>query len=507
MANKKNHIVSDPFLSIIVPTFNESAEIHKTLKTIKTFLDSQIFSWEIIIVDDGSNDNTTEIVEASILENRNFHLIKNSHLGKGAAVRTGMLAAKGELRLMCDADLSMPVNFIDNFIQSYQDGFDITIGSREIEGSKRFEEPHFRHVRGRIFNFWLRLLGINKFQDTQCGFKSFSAPIANFLFKQLEIVGFGFDVELMHIASKQNQIKIQELPIEWHHNLNSKVRPFRDPFLMIRDSIKVKWKNFKGKYNSVYRSENQENKYNSKNSIFVVIPTFNEAENISELTSRLINLDLTNLRIIFIDDNSPDGTSEAIKRVSEKFETNKIQLIRRARKSGLGSAYIEGFTSALNQGAEIIVQMDADLSHKPEYVKELINHLTNNDCVVGSRYIEGGGLDKNWDFKRKMLSSIANFGIRLAAGIKTHDATSGFKAYRSESLKQIDFSTIQSNGFGFQAEIAFIMEHKNFRIKEYPITFFDRLRGDSKMSINIIFEALWRLSTLRILNKIRKPTV
>ena len=426
MANKRNHIVSDPFLSIIVPAFNESAEIHKTLKTIKTFLDSQIFSWEIIIVDDGSNDNTTEIVEASILENRSFHLIKNSHLGKGAAVRTGMLAAKGELRLMCDADLSMPVNFIDNFIQSYQDGFDITIGSREIEGSKRFEEPHFRHIRGRIFNFWLRLLGINKFQDTQCGFKSFSAPIANFLFKQLEIVGFGFDVELMHIASKQNQIKIQELPIEWHHNLNSKVRPFRDPFLMIRDSIKIKWKSFKGKYNLVYRSENQENKYNSKNSIFVVIPTFNEAENISELTDRLINLDLTNLRIIFVDDNSPDGTSETIKRVSKKFEPNKIQLIHRTRKSGLGSAYIEGFTSALNQGAEIVVQMDADLSHKPEYVKELINHLTNNDCVVGSRYIEGGGLDKNWDFKRKMLSSIANFGIRLAAGIKTHDATSGF---------------------------------------------------------------------------------
>ena len=151
--------------------------------------------------------------------------------------------------------------------------------------------------------------------------------------------------------------------------------------------------------------------------------------------------------------------------------------------------------------------MDADLSHKPEYVKELINHLTNNDCVVGSRYIEGGGLDKNWDFKRKMLSSIANFGLRLAAGSKTHEATSGFKAYRSESLKQIDFSTIQSNGFGFQAEVAFIMERKNFRIKEYPITFFDRLRGDSKMSNHIIFEALWRLSTLRILNKIKKPTV
>ena len=506
MSTNKAYEKGDPFLSIIIPAFNESSEIYNSLKILQVFLDSQIYSWEIIVVDDGSNDNTRAIVEDWILQNANSHLIKNAHLGKGAAVKTGMLAAKGQVRLMCDADLSMPVNLIEEFIQSHQLGFDITIGSREIEGSKRFGEPNFRHIRGRIFNFWLRFLGINKFQDTQCGFKSFSAPLANFLFSQLEITGFGFDVELMHIASKQKQVKIQEIPIEWHHNINSKVRPLRDPFAMIRDSVKVKWKSAIGKYNLVYQPKNHSIEYTSDSSIYVVIPTFNEAKNIPDLTDRLLKLNLPNLQILFIDDNSPDGTSESIKKISKKFEFNKIQLIQRIRKSGLGSAYIEGFTKAIDQGAEDIIQMDADLSHKPEYVIELINHLSNNDCVVGSRYIDGGGLDKNWDFKRKMLSSIANFGIRLVAGIKTRDATSGFKAYRTDSLKKLDFSTIQSNGFGFQAEVAFMMEHRDFKIKEYPITFFERVHGDSKMSVQIILEALWRLSTLRISNKIRKPT-
>ena len=120
----------DPFLSIIIPAFNESAEIHNSLKSLQIFLDSQIYSWEIIVVDDGSNDNTTTIVEHWVLQNTNSHLIRNTHLGKGSAVKTGMLAAKGQVRLMCDADLSMPVNLIEKFIQSHQLGFDITIGSR-----------------------------------------------------------------------------------------------------------------------------------------------------------------------------------------------------------------------------------------------------------------------------------------------------------------------------------------------------------------------------------------
>lgn len=505
MIRNRSHTISQkeaPFISIIIPAFNESPEIPKTLKALKKFLSPQIYSWELIVVDDGSNDDTASVVENWVLQNRNSHLIRNPHLGKGAAVKTGMLAATGHLKLMCDADLAMPVNLISNFIHSYQKGFDITIGSREIEGSQRFGESSFRHIRGRIFNSWLRLLGINKFQDTQCGFKAFSAPIANFLFDQLEIAGFGFDVELMFIASKQKRIRIQEIPIHWHHNINSKVRSFRDPFAMIRDSIKVKWKSALGKYNLNYLPENHSIKYSTHSSIYVVIPTFNEAGNIPNLTNRLLKLGLPNLQILFIDDNSPDGTSELITKVAQKYELNKIQLIQRFQKSGLGSAYIEGFKRAIDQGAEIIIQMDADLSHRPEYVMEFVNHLSENDCVVGSRYINGGGLDKNWAFKRKLLSSVANFGIRLVAGIKARDATSGFKAYRSDSLKKIDFSRIQSNGFGFQAEVAFMMEHQNFKIKESPITFFERVHGDSKMSVGIIFEALWRLSVLRISNKI-----
>ena len=155
-----------PFLSIIIPAFNESGGITETLLHLRNYLISQDYTWEIIVIDDGSNDTTAALVENWILQNPNTHLMQNQHFGKGYAVKTGMLAAMGQVRLMCDADLSMPVNLIEDFVDSYKKGSDITIGSREIEGSKRFGESNLRHLRGRIFNFWLKVIGINKLGRT-----------------------------------------------------------------------------------------------------------------------------------------------------------------------------------------------------------------------------------------------------------------------------------------------------------------------------------------------------
>lgn len=230
--------------------------------------------------------------------------------------------------------------------------------------------------------------------------------------------------------------------------------------------------------------------------IAVVVPTYNEAGNMPELANRLSSLGFTNLRLVIVDDNSPDGTADVAKNLERKF-TGSIDVVSRESKQGLGTAYVAGFKHALSQGAEYVVQMDADLSHSPEYIPGMIDKLTDFDVVVGSRYTKGGGVDETWTFKRRALSHWANFFIRVIAGLKPKDVTSGFKAYRASALGTLNLDGFQCKGFAFQAEVAHACQTNRLKVTEYPIVFVDRVHGKSKMSLFIMREALWKLFPLR----------
>ncbi|MCY4528157.1 MAG: polyprenol monophosphomannose synthase [Chloroflexi bacterium] len=230
--------------------------------------------------------------------------------------------------------------------------------------------------------------------------------------------------------------------------------------------------------------------------VAVVVPTYNEAENLPLLTERLFSLDISALTLIVVDDGSPDGTGEVALQLAAKYD-GRVELVQRHRKEGLGPAYIAGFSHALDAGADYIVQMDADLSHQPEYIPKFVDALEEADVVVGSRYVSGGGVDEHWGVMRRLISSGGNWGIRAVTGVKIKDATGGFKAFRQSVLRSIDFSQIRCAGFGFQAEINHACERMGFVVIEHPIIFIDRTMGKSKMSLGIMVEAMWKLLPLR----------
>ena len=230
--------------------------------------------------------------------------------------------------------------------------------------------------------------------------------------------------------------------------------------------------------------------------VAVVVPTYNEADNLHKLMSGLFDLKIPNLQLILVDDGSPDGTGNLAKELGEELD-GCVTIIQRGRKMGLGTAYVAGFTKALSIGAQFVVQMDADLSHELQYIPMFLSKLEKADVVVGSRYVPNGGVAKTWTVSRRALSTIGNLGIRVASGVHVKDATSGFKAYRSEVLQSFDMEQFRSKGFAFQVEVAYACERKGYRIHEHPIVFASRLMGKSKMSFSIVLEALWKLPTLR----------
>ena len=230
--------------------------------------------------------------------------------------------------------------------------------------------------------------------------------------------------------------------------------------------------------------------------LVVVVPTYNEAENLPELARRLFALDLPNIRVIVVDDGSPDGTAEVAKRLAREYG-GRVELIQRERKLGMGTAYVAGFARALEKGAEQVVQMDADLSHTPEYIPGFVQRLASADVVVGSRYVAGGGVADEWGVWRRFLSALGNFGIRAIVGVSIKDATSGFKAYRGNALASLDLSRFGSRGFAFQAEVAHACQRMGLDVVEHPIIFEARASGRSKMTGAIVVEALWRLVPLR----------
>ncbi len=230
--------------------------------------------------------------------------------------------------------------------------------------------------------------------------------------------------------------------------------------------------------------------------IAVVVPTYNEAENLPVLAERLFALDLPGLIVIVVDDGSPDGTGEVAVRLAEQYD-GRVELVQRHKKEGLGPAYIAGFSHALDGDADYIVQMDADLSHQPEYIPQFIAALEDSDVVVGSRYVKDGGVDEHWGVLRRFISSGGNWGIRTVTGVKIKDATGGFKAFRESVLRSIDFTQIRCVGFGFQAEVNYTCERLGYTVVEHPIIFIDRTMGKSKMSLGIMIEAMWKLLLLR----------
>ena len=230
----------------------------------------------------------------------------------------------------------------------------------------------------------------------------------------------------------------------------------------------------------------------------VVLPTYNEAANLPKMVTALLTLAINDLSVLIVDDNSPDGTGQVADELV-KGSRDRITVIHREGKSGLGTAYIEGFTQAIQSGADVIVQMDCDFSHSPSYIPLMLDQIKNYDVVVGSRYVPGGKVDERWEYGRYLLSWFANsLYTRIILGIGTRDTTAGFKAWRRETLLGIGLDRVKSNGYVFQVEMAYLTEKLGFRVLEMPIYFEDRRIGKSKMSVPVKIEAAMRTWQVRL---------
>jgi dolichol-phosphate mannosyltransferase len=238
----------------------------------------------------------------------------------------------------------------------------------------------------------------------------------------------------------------------------------------------------------------------------VVIPTYNEAENLRKITGALFELDVDNLEILDVDDASPDGTGKVADQLVLQYP-ERFHVLHRAGKLGLGTAYIQGFKWALAQGYQYVIHMDADFSHPPSYVPQLLAFIPDYDVVVGSRYVKGGRLDERWAWYRRLLSWWANsVWVRLILGTKTKDSTAGFKCWTASALQRIGLDRIRSTGYIFQVEMCYLAEKLGFRIKEIPIYFEDRRVGESKMDSHVKIEAALRVIELRSRYRDVKPS-
>jgi len=229
----------------------------------------------------------------------------------------------------------------------------------------------------------------------------------------------------------------------------------------------------------------------------VVIPTFNEADNLSTITAAIFSQGIDGLEILIVDDASPDGTGQLADQHAGQYP-GRFHVIHRAGKLGLGTAYLQGFAWAIQQDAQYIIQMDADFSHSPNYLPQFLAEIPAFDVVVGSRYVTGGKLDERWSWGRWFLSWWANsVWVHLILGTRTKDATAGFKCWQARALKHIGLERIRSNGYVFQVEMCYVAEKLGLRIKEIPIFFEDRRIGRSKMNMRVKIEAALRVFEIR----------
>jgi dolichol-phosphate mannosyltransferase len=231
--------------------------------------------------------------------------------------------------------------------------------------------------------------------------------------------------------------------------------------------------------------------------VTVVVPTYNERENLPKLVGLLADQNVPDLHVLVVDDNSPDGTGEVADKLAIEGPV-PVTVLHRTVKDGLGRAYVAGMTRALDEGADIVVQMDADLSHPCGAIPVMIRTLTTTDAavVLGSRYVAGGATASNWPWHRKALSAWANFYVNTILRLRVKDATAGFKAWHARTLRAIDVASVQSNGYAFQVEMNYRVVRRKLRIAEVPITFEERNDGVSKMSLAVQLESAlvpWQL--------------
>jgi len=228
--------------------------------------------------------------------------------------------------------------------------------------------------------------------------------------------------------------------------------------------------------------------------VYIIIPTYNEKDNILGLLGQIFNLGINNLNILVVDDNSPDGTGQLVENLKAKY--SNLDILHRPQKAGLGKAYVAGFKEVLNKGADYIFEMDADFSHDPKHIPEFLAEIKNYDLVLGSRYIRSGGVE-NWNFTRRIVSRFGNIYARIILGLPIKDLTGGFKCYRRVVLEKIGLANLSSVGYNFQIETTYKAHQAGFKIKEIPIIFTERREGKSKFDVKIILESFWKVSTLK----------
>lgn len=250
---------SRPFLSIVIPAYNEENRLPATLAAVTEYLEARPYSSEIIVADDGSTDCTLNIARAYRPSTDEYRVLNMPHRGKASTVRDAILAASGEIVMFTDADLSTPMPYLDRLLHALADGADVAIGSREGDGSRRVGEPVYRHAMGRVFNAVVRMLAVPGINDTQCGFKAFKAQAAHDVFAVARLHSddgpisgprvTGFDVEILYLARKRGY-KIVEIPVEWTHVAGSKVAPVRDSVRMFADVVRVRYNALRGRYDT-----------------------------------------------------------------------------------------------------------------------------------------------------------------------------------------------------------------------------------------------------------------
>jgi dolichol-phosphate mannosyltransferase len=227
---------------------------------------------------------------------------------------------------------------------------------------------------------------------------------------------------------------------------------------------------------------------------WLVLPTYNEAENLEAFLAAALPKLPADARVLVVDDNSPDGTGKLADRLAAEDE--RVRVLHRTQKEGLGPAYIAGFREALAQGAGLILEMDADFSHDPAYLPRLLEAAQRADLVIGSRYVEGGGVS-DWSALRRGISRGGSAYARLILGVGVRDLTGGFKCFRREVLETIDLDAVDARGYAFQIEVTYRTLQAGFKVVEVPIVFRDRQAGSSKMDGSIVLEAIWRVPRLR----------
>ena len=236
-----------PFLSLIIPAFNEENRLPRTLSQVFTFTEKQPFSSEVLIAENGSTDRTYEIAREFVQRRTNARVLRMEQRGKGAAVRGGILAARGDYRFICDADLSMPIDEVNKFLPPALTDYDVAIGSRELPGSRRYDEPSYRHWGGRAINFAIQTLILPGLNDTQCGFKCFRAQAAEDLFARQTLSGWSFDIEILYLARRRGY-RIKEVAINWHFGPESKVSAVTDALRMLTDIFRIRLRALLGRY-------------------------------------------------------------------------------------------------------------------------------------------------------------------------------------------------------------------------------------------------------------------